>query len=106
MDVTPQCIEVRTQIAFAIYEWFHASKMTIEQAAKQMRLPPSAACDVLNLHIHGMTIDRLLRTWTYIGGTQKLVLDHPHVKRAQDPMSHRLVSHARYTRGRPPRMVG
>jgi predicted XRE-type DNA-binding protein len=106
MDVTPQCIEIRTQIALAIHEWFHTSKMTIKQAAKQMHLPWSTAADVLNLRIHGMTIDRLLRTWAYIGGTQKLSLDHPQVKRAQDPMTHRLLSDARHIRGRPSRVVG
>jgi hypothetical protein len=48
MDLTPHCIEIRALVAFAIHEWFHAGKMTIKQAAKQMHLPWSTAADVLN----------------------------------------------------------
>jgi predicted XRE-type DNA-binding protein len=91
LEVTPQCIEMRTQIAVAIQEWFLASRITVNEAARRLHLVPSAASDVINLRIHGITIDRLLRSWTYIGGTYQLTLEHRKVPSECGPMSHRLV---------------
>jgi predicted XRE-type DNA-binding protein len=55
---------MRTQIAVAIQEWFLASYITVNEAARRLHLVPSAAYEVINLRIHAMTIDRLLRSWT------------------------------------------
>ena len=91
MEVTPQCIEMRTQIAVAIQEWFLASHITVKEAARQLHLVPSAASDVINLRIHAMTIDRLPRSWAHIGGTFRLTLEHRRVPSERGPMSHRLI---------------
>jgi len=79
LEVTPPCIEMRTQIAVAIQEWFLVSHITVNEAARRLHLVPSAASDVINLRIHGITIDRLLRSWTYIGGRFQLTLEHRRV---------------------------
>jgi predicted XRE-type DNA-binding protein len=91
LEVTPQCIEMRTQIAVAIQEWFLASHITVNEAARRLHLVPSAASDVINLRIHGITIDRLLRSWTYVGGKFQLTLEHRKVPSESGPTSHRLV---------------
>lgn len=95
MEVTPQCIEMRTQIAVAIQEWFLATHITVNEAARRLHLVPSAASDVINLRVHGMTIDRLLRSWIYVGGTFKLTLEHRRVPSEGGPMSHRLIGDKR-----------
>lgn len=82
---------MRTQIAVAIQEWFLVTHITVNEAARRLHLVPSAASDVINLRIHGMTIDRLLRSWTYIGGKFQLTLEHRKVPSEGGPMSHRLV---------------
>jgi predicted XRE-type DNA-binding protein len=99
MEVTPECIEIRTQIAFAIQEWFLASSITVKEAARRLRLPPSAACEVINLRVHAYTIDRLLRSWSYIGGKTQLSLLHSRLTDAGGPASCRLIADKR--RGRP-----
>ena len=99
MEVTPVCIEMRTQIALAIQQWFLASHVTVNEAARRMRLPASAACDVINLRIHAFTIDRLLRTWTYVGGKTQLALDHSRFGEADRGMGY-LLNELR-PRGRP-----
>jgi predicted XRE-type DNA-binding protein len=91
LEVTPQCIEMRTQIAVAIQEWFLASHITVIEAARRLHLVPSAASDVINLRIHAFTIDRLIRSWTYIGGKFQLTLEHRAVPSESGPMSHRLI---------------
>ena len=91
LEVTPQCIEMRTQIAVAIQEWFLATHITVNEAARRLHLVPSAASDVINLRIHAFTIDRLLRSWTYIGGKFQLTLEHRGVPSELGSMSHRLI---------------
>ena len=95
MEVTQQCIEMRTQIAVAIQEWFLASHITVIEAARQLHLPPSAASDVINLRIHAVTIDRLLRSWTNIGGKYHLSLEHRKLPPERGPTSHRLIDNRR-----------
>jgi predicted XRE-type DNA-binding protein len=99
MEVTPVCIEIRTQIALAIQQWFVASHVTVNEAARRMRLPASAACDVINLRIHSFTIDRLLRTWTHVGGRTQLSLEHARFAETGRGAGH-LLSEQR-ARGRP-----
>ncbi len=102
MEVTPVCIEIRTQIALAIQRWFVASHVTVNEAARRMHLPASAACDVINLRIHAFTIDRLLRTWTYVGGRTQLSLDHSRFGATSRGAGHLLSE--RRPRGRPRHM--
>jgi predicted XRE-type DNA-binding protein len=78
---------MRTQIAVAIQEWFLATHITVNEAARRLHLVPSAASDVINLRIHAMTIDRLLRSWTYIGGKFQLTLEHRRVPSEGGPYS-------------------
>jgi predicted XRE-type DNA-binding protein len=101
LEVTPQCIEMRTQIALAIQGWFLAYHITVNEAARRLHLVPSAASDVINLRIHAMTIDRLLRSWTYIGGKYQLTLEHRLVPPEGGPTSHRLIGDKRRWRRRP-----
>ena len=91
LEVTPQWIVMRPQIVIAIQEWFLASHTTVNEEARRLHLVPSAASDDINLRIHAMTIDRLLRSWTYIGGKFQLTLDHRRVPSERAPMSHRLI---------------